>query len=337
VSADHSSILLFSDTHIGFDHSPTNKPSKNRRRGPDFFNNFKLIIDQALALQVDYVIHCGDVFEKQKVPAFLIDQTYEQFLRLANASIKLFIVPGNHERSVLPASLFLNHPNIYLFDTLRSFVFPGISFSGFPYFKGDIRSLFPTFKRQLEKQIRTNDFNMLCVHHAIDGAKAGYNFFEFKNRKDTLNINDLPGSFDLVLSGHIHKHQIMYAENGSKQSIPILYSGSTERTMFDEMNEVKGYHTFKIHGKSFEHQFHPINTRPMYRIDLKSKSFSSEKLVNFLAKQIAAFESDAIVQISSDDEAILYQLSTLKTNSFFTDTMNITISGFSALHKNKKH
>ncbi|SMD39119.1 DNA repair exonuclease SbcCD nuclease subunit [Reichenbachiella faecimaris] len=335
MTADNISILLFSDTHIGFDHPPTNKPTKNRRRGFDFFHNFKLVIDQAIALKVDYVIHCGDVFEKHNVPAFLVDQTYAQFLRLANDDIQVFIVPGNHERSVLPPSLFLNHPNIHLFDNPKTYTLPGLSISGFPYFKGDVRTLFPTLKNTFENNINKDDFNILCVHHAIDGVKAGFNFFEFKNRKDTLNIKDLPGSFDMILSGHIHKYQILQTQSKSGQTIPIVYSGSTERTMFDEINEIKGYHTLNIKDKSFDHQFHPIETRPMYSIDLKTESLTVDSLPGFLAERMKDFEKDAIVQIIAKSEDILFELSSLRTDGFFSSSMNVMISGFSTLYKRK--
>ncbi|MEP2025353.1 MAG: DNA repair exonuclease [Reichenbachiella sp.] len=335
MTAENISILLFSDTHIGFDHPSSNKPTKNRRRGFDFFENLKLVIDQAINQKVDYVIHCGDVFEKQKVPAFLVDQTYEQFLRLATAEIKLFIVPGNHEKSVLPSSIFLNHPNIHVFDHASTYNLPQLSISGFPYYKGDIRSLFPKYRNTLEKSIHKNDFNILCVHHAIDGVKAGINHFEFANRKDTLNIDDLPGKFDLILAGHIHKHQVMYAQSSENKRVPIIYSGSTERTMFDEINEVKGYHTFKISGKTFEHNFHKIETRPMYSIDLSTESLTADDLIIFLTDHMKSYEKDAIVQLISKDENLLYNLSNLRTKGFFPETMNISISGFSSLHKRK--
>lgn len=337
MAAENISILLFSDTHIGFDHPSNNKPGKAKRRGFDFFNNFKLVINKALELQVDYVIHCGDVFEKASVPSFLIDQTYAEFLRLVNTGIHLFIVPGNHERSALPSSLFLNHPNIHVFDTARTYSFPQISISGFPYFKGDIRSQFSKIRQQLESNLDVTNFNILCLHHAIDGVKAGYNFFEFRNRKDTLNINDLPGNFDLILSGHIHKHQTLVAPGSNGKNIPILFSGSTERTMFDEMHEVKGYHTFNISKKAHQHEFHPIQTRAMHQIDLRNESLETIQLKKFLAEKIIGLEPDAIVQIKSDQREILIELSKLKTVGFFPDSMNVTISGFSTLHRKEQN
>lgn len=333
--AGHIRVLLLSDTHIGFDHPTSDKPTKNRRRGFDFFENFQFIVDQALTLGVDYVIHCGDVFEKQNVPAFLVDKTYQQFLRIANAGIPLIIVPGNHERSVLPPSLFLNHPNIRIFDTPATFSFPGLSMSGFPYFKGDIRSLFPSIRKKLENKLDLSAFNILCVHHAIDGVKAGYQNFEFRNRPDTFNIKDLPGRFDLVLSGHIHKHQIMTAKNENNQDIPIIYCGSTERTMFDEIEEVKGYHLLTIKGKNFEHQFNPLRTRAMFQFDLREENLQADLVKSFLNKKIKSLPKDAIVQVRAEDESVLYELSRLKTRGFFVDTMNVTIAGFSSLYRRK--
>lgn len=336
MSAGNISILLFSDTHIGFDHPPTNKPGKNRRRGFDFFDNFRSVIDKALEFKVDYVIHCGDVFEKSTVPSFLVDQTYAEFLRLANAEIQVLIVPGNHERSELPPSLFLNHPNIHIFDVPRTYSFPNLSISGFPYFKGDIRRKFSSLRTNLESNLNLSDFNILCVHHAIDGVKAGHHFFEFKNRDDTLNMKHLPGDFDLVLSGHIHKHQILTASSKIGKNIPIIFSGSTERTMFDEIDEVKGFHTLKLFKKSFVHEFHPLQTRPMYQINLRNESLKPEHVDKILSAKMKTFEFNAIVQIKSDQEDLLYELSRLKTNGFFDNSMNITISGFSSLHRRKQ-
>lgn len=331
--ANKSRILLFSDTHIGFDHPSNNKPGKSRRRGFDFFDNFKKIIDQAIALSVDYVIHCGDVFEKATIPSFLVDQTYAEFLRLANAGIKLFIVPGNHEKSKLPPSIFLNHPNIHVFDTARTYSFPKLSISGFPFYKGDIRSRFPEIRSFLESNLNDNKFNILCVHHAIDGVKAGHQFFEFRNRKDTLNWKDLPGKFDLILSGHIHKHQILKTAQGT----PIIYSGSTERTMFDEIDEIKCYHTFNIKHKSFDHIGHPIPTRPMYQIDLRSSELGKQELSDLISKKIESFEPDGILQIKSDQEEVLHELSKIKTSGLFPQTMNVTLSGFSSIYRTKQN
>ena len=325
------SLLLLSDTHLGFDLPNSKRKSSVNKRGQDFISNFDFIIDKAIDLSVNYVVHCGDVFETQNVPPFLVDHAYQQFLRLANADIDVMIVPGNHERSVLPPSLFLNHPRVHVFDRSKTFSFPGISFSGFPYFKGNIRGEFNKIRLNLESNLNKSDFNILCVHHAIDGVKAGFQFFEFRNRPDTINIDHLPGDFDLILSGHIHKHQEMELKSKEGQSTKIIYSGSTEKTMLDEIDEIKGYHIFKISNTQYSHQFHPLNSRSMHVVDLRNTTLTTAELKRMLMNKIESIEHDSILFIKASQRETLYELSRLKTQRFFPSEMIINISGFSKL------
>ena len=54
-------ILLFADTHLGFDY-PIRPRIERRRRGLDFFNNYQTILDTAVTENVDVLLHGGDVF-----------------------------------------------------------------------------------------------------------------------------------------------------------------------------------------------------------------------------------------------------------------------------------
>jgi len=53
-------ILFLADTHLGFD-LPFRPRIQRRRRGPEFFANFKRALLPALQGRVDSVVHGGDL------------------------------------------------------------------------------------------------------------------------------------------------------------------------------------------------------------------------------------------------------------------------------------
>lgn len=328
-------LIFFSDTHIGYDH-PVRKKGNKRHRGPDFSKNFHLIIDSAIETKVDFLIHCGDVFERPKIHPALVDQTYQEFVRAANANIQVLIVPGNHERSALPTSIFLSHRNIHIFDHARNYRFDlhhqTLNFSGFPYIKVNARAKLPSILRLLEQDVGINHHNFLLVHHAIDGALAGVHNFEFRNRKDTLDISDLPGKYNYIFSGHIHKHQVLQAK-----ATPIIYTGATERTMYDQINETCGYVLFEIDQTgNTAWEFQPIPLRPMRQIRLNDQVFEMAELKKILKHQMKDYPADTIVQISAEAKETLFNLSKLSTNGHFLETMNVDITGFNHIHHAKR-
>ncbi len=67
------------------------------------------------------MVHGGDVFFRSKIPLSVIQKTYEPLFPLLERGIHMFIVPGNHERSRLPASPISHHKNFHLFDRPRSY------------------------------------------------------------------------------------------------------------------------------------------------------------------------------------------------------------------------
>ena len=88
-------ILFLADTHLGFDF-PFRPRVERRRRGPDFFKNFRKALEPAYSGEVDAVIHGGDLFFRSKVPAKLVDMAFEPLKEVADLGVKVYLVPGNH-------------------------------------------------------------------------------------------------------------------------------------------------------------------------------------------------------------------------------------------------
>ena len=108
-------ILFIADTHLGYD-LPSKPRIDRRRRGYDFFANYKLALQPALKQEVDLVVHGGDLFYRSKIPSGLVDKAFTPLVDIADKNIPVFIVPGNHERSKIPLHLSLIHEKIYIFE-----------------------------------------------------------------------------------------------------------------------------------------------------------------------------------------------------------------------------
>ena len=265
-------VVFFSDTHLGFD-LPVRRRAHDSRsgprrpiRGPDFFSNFHYVLDYARRTRADALIHGGDLFFRSKVHPSIVDRAYQGLLDVAEHGIPVLIVPGNHERSVLPESLFLGHRNIHVFDRPRSFDLSirneRLCVHGFPFLR-NVRAGFASALASCGAVHADPDaISLLCCHHAIDGAAVGPNGYVFRNADDVIDVHALPPGFAAILAGHIHRHQVLQA--GS----PIIYCGSTERTSFAEKDETKGFCEMLLDTDGLANvAFHHLPTRPMLDLD----------------------------------------------------------------------
>jgi len=312
-------ILLVSDTHLGFDDPPTPRVGR-RRRGPDFLRNFELALAPALRGEVDAVVHGGDLFYRSHIPAALVERAFRPIAQVAAAGVPVFIVPGNHERSHIPYPLFAVHRGVFIFDRPRTFTVAGVAWSGFPFAR-DVRARFRDLL-QATGHCRTGAAaRLLCIHHAVEGAKVGTPEFVFTNGPDVIRGRDLPAGFAAVLSGHIHRGQRLWRGlDGNPLPAPVFYPGSVERTSFVERCETKGYLILKIRpgddgGRVDGFEFFPLPARPMFRIAVDG--------LGELRQRLAALPPDAVVRVET-----MAQLTTALLREVAPPSMNIDLAGF---------
>jgi exonuclease SbcD len=292
-------ILFLADTHIGLDW-PVKPRIRRRRRGDDLYNNYLLALKPALKKQVDLVIHGGDLLNRSRLPQYIINRAFEPLLKIADQNIPVYVVPGNHEKSAFRLSLFEKHPSVFLFDHPRIFPFikngSKIYLCGLPFIRGNIRSQFPKLIATLFNQIDSQKPVLLCLHHPFDGAKVGPKNFTFFNRPDTINPKDIPFSVDAVLSGHIHRHQVLYFKDGDRQ-IPVIYPGSIERTSFVEQDEDKGYSIVEVCNTQIAHTFIKLPARPMYQINMDVRNYILSQFESKIDRIIREIPPDSILRI----------------------------------------
>src|SRR5690606_35456248 len=196
----------------------------------DFLANHAAALRPALNGEADIVVHGGDVFDRPRVHEALAWQALRPLVQIANAGVPVFIVPGNHERARIPHARFAMHPLIHIFDRPRTFAVDvrgqRIALSGFPFQRRDVRSRFSDLIEQSEWHRTDADVRMLCMHQCAEGATVGPADYTFTTADDVVRVRDVPDAFAAVLSGHIHRHQVLTADlRGRTLPAPVLYPG----------------------------------------------------------------------------------------------------------------
>jgi DNA repair exonuclease SbcCD nuclease subunit len=337
-------LLFLSDTHLGFD-LPSRPRVERRRRGPDFFKNFELALAPAYRGEVDAVVHGGDLFFRSKVPPRLVQMAFEPLMKLADAGTPVYLVPGNHERSAIPYRMLAAHPEVHIFDRPRTFLLAvrgmSLTLSGFPYVRNNIRRDFPKVLEQTGRHDVTADASVLCMHHCVEGAALimGTRLYTFRGSHDVIKLSDIPGDFSAVLSGHIHRFQVLTRDlSGRPIAVPVFYPGSIERTSFAEKDEPKGYLTLEIareavsgpqDGRLTSWQFHELPARPMKLLELKAEGMKGDALKQWIQTALAGLPADGVVKIRVHGRLLPEALDVLSAASLrllTPETMNLSIT-----------
>ncbi len=333
-------ILFLADTHLGFD-LPFKPRIQRRRRGPDFFKMFELALEPVYRGEVDVVVHGGDILYRSKVPPQLVQMAFEPLQKVAAKGIPVVVVPGNHERSAIPFRLWASHPNIHIFVRPKTFYLEvngsTLALAGFPYVRDNIRQNFRQVLEQTGWNKTPANAVVLCLHHIVEGAslQMGPRMYVFRNNPDVIRTRDLPTGFAAILSGHIHRFQVLTKDlQGNPIPTPVFYPGSTERTSFVEKDEPKGYLTLEIEpsteaaGGILRHwQFHELPARPMCQLEVQAAGLTAVQLESRIRRNLECLPRDSVVKIkihghlSSD---LLKLVSAKSLRSLAPATMNVT-------------
>lgn len=329
-------ILFLADTHLGFD-LPVRPRIERRRRGHDFLANYARALQRALAGEVDLVVHGGDVFNRSRPVPSLAYQAFEPLSRVADRGVPVFIVPGNHERGRLPHIRFAQHPGIHVFDEPRTFLVEvrgvSVALAGFPSERDAVRARFTQLLEATRSRDIAADVRLLCLHQCIEGSSVGPGNYTFTTAPDVIRCTDIPSGFDAVLSGHIHRHQVLTRDlRGRPLRAPVLYPGSIERTSIAEADEDKGFLLVEIvldNGQArVNWQFHSLPARPLVRCALDLDSCNDSELEARLRALLTDVAPDAVLTIRLDGTMTpraARLLSAANLRSLAPPTMNVEL------------
>jgi len=343
---NHIRILFLADTHLGLD-LPQRPRVERRRRGVDFFESFERALEPAFNGKVDLVVHGGDILFRSRVQAWLVSQAFEPLKRLADQNIPVYVIPGNHERSKIPFPLLAFHPHIHIFDLPRTFVFEKngmvCTLSGFPYERHSVRQNFEKLIEQTGWMQYKADIRILCMHHIVEGAQVGPHNFTFRSGRDVIPCRNIPLDFAAILSGHIHRYQILTTDlHGSKLPRPVIYPGSTDRTSFQERLEPKGYFLLEFvpssdsSGSLTRAQFCHIPTRPMFLKDMDTNGLDVESITLKLERLLAESDKDSIlrIRVRGSSSAAREVFTAQNLRRLAPPTMNVSLSFTDDIQKN---
>ncbi|TNF22934.1 MAG: metallophosphoesterase [Deltaproteobacteria bacterium] len=293
-------VLLLGDSHLGFDH-PRRPRVERRRRGPDFVRGLRLALAPALRGEVDLVVHGGDLFHRPNVPSEVVGLGARALLEVTDAGVPVALVPGNHERSRVLEPLLFRHPGLHVFDRPRTCTLGvaglTVALGGFPYARR-VGERFEALVGATGLLAHAADVRLLCVHQAFEGAVVGAHDWVFRPDRDVVAGQKLPPRVAAVLSGHIHRGQLLRRDlAGRPLPCPVAYPGSTERTSFTERFETKGYALLRFApgpdgGALTDARFVPLPTRPMHTVDVAPGTDADH-----LRDRLATLAPDAVVRV----------------------------------------
>lgn len=286
-------FLHFADTHLGFsDLSKVDPHTGVNRREQDFYDAWWRVIDAILVHRPDFVLHAGDLFQSPRPNNRAIAIALAGLKQLNEANIPFVVVAGNHSTPRIRAT-----GNI--FEALS--VLPNVHAA----YKGVYEKIIMpaangedycavhciphcSLSEELEKAYASVQWdeaarwNLLLTHGSwravgkLDTRMGEFNEQFLEDPEARLNL-----TFDYIALGHYHRYLAI--------SDHTFYSGSTERTSFNEAGYSSGYILGDLPARQWV--YHQISARPMLRlapIDCKNKTLDE------IMPEIAARGSDEL-------------------------------------------
>ncbi len=230
-------IAHLADTHLGY------RQYGLVEREEDFYDTFKIITEDIIEKNVDYVIHCGDLFEQPKPPIKALLTAQECFTKMIDNGIEIYVIAGNHDilqrrKTVLPQELYLND-KFHILSTKNNNVIlqEDIFLGGIPYLQKSYEEKTKEILEGIAEKSKGHKHKILMLHGATSKN------FEFNPE---FEMDTIPKGFDYYAMGHIHERIIEKDFHCGVLSFP----GSTEIKDRGEIKEYndngKGYNLLTI-------------------------------------------------------------------------------------------
>lgn len=226
---------------------------------------------------------------------------FEPLKQIADQGTPVYLVPGNHERSAIPHHHLAEYQGFHIFDRPQTFLLHKggftLAIAGFPFVRHGIRREFLHLLDQTGRRHVSADIQVLCIHQATDGATVGPAGYMFRDTPEVIKVSEIPADFAAVLSGHIHRFQILEFETDS----------------------LKG-------GRLRQWRFHELPTRPMIQLNLHSGDMDAAQLRSYLKSTIGELPQDGIVKLKIHGripQAAMAVLRAASLRALAPPTMNI--------------
>jgi len=247
-------ILHTADTHIGY------RQYHSDVRRQDFLDAFSSVIDDAIEMKMDAVVHAGDLFDSRNPTLEDILDTMNILSRLRIVDIPFLAIVGNHESK--------QHTQwLDLFQNMGI----AIRLGTVPYDIGSVavygidsvaKSKIPLFDYSIfdgagdgEQSRHECKYNLVVMHQLM-------NPFAFGEWDSEEVIQSLPFKVHAILLGDYHKY-----EKTKVGDTWVTYCGSTERNSAAE-RETRSYNIITLNDSGIDISRRNILTRDFEFIEV---------------------------------------------------------------------
>jgi DNA repair exonuclease SbcCD nuclease subunit len=227
-----TTLLHTGDTHVGYQqyHSP--------ERRADFRRAFEQVIDDAIAGDVDAVVHAGDLFHDRRPDLRALQTVLDLLSTLRDAEIPFYAIVGNHEarRQGQWLDLFARMGLATRLDRAGT-VLEDVTLYGLDH-------VGPARRANLAYDFDTPETDhAILVGHGLFSPFEGWDW----NLGDVIESSTV--DFDAVLLGDNHEPTLPDSDGttyrATVEDTPVTYSGSTERTGADQ-ESARGYNLVTV-------------------------------------------------------------------------------------------
>ena len=243
------------------------------------FKSFEYAIGFCIREKVDFILIAGDLFDSAYPPIEILKDTFNEFRKLKEAGIPVFIIAGSHDYSasgktfldVLEKSGFSK--NVSLFEEkegkliLLPTIYKNAAIYGYPGKKSEMEV------DELEKikiQESPGMFSILMLHTAIRDAVGTLPI-------KAVNHETLPKTNYLAL-GHLH---INYSKNN------VVYSGPIFPNNLSELEDLKAG-SFYIFDNGY------IKKEEIRLKGIVSKEIEIKDAFNATAEILSSFKNESL-------------------------------------------
>jgi DNA repair exonuclease SbcCD nuclease subunit len=218
-----------SDTHLGY------RQYGKVERERDFAAAFDNIVNKIIDLDVDFVIHSGDLFETPRPTTDALYVVQRAVKRLSDADIPVYAIAGNHDLSrranPIPPQILYRIGGLKLISPIKPYYRTDELFiGGVPYMPQSRSEVLKEKINTLSRKASACTNKIIILHQGIDKYIP----------QSELEIGDLPTNFNYYAMGHLHNY--INDEFGEGR---LVYPGSTEIWKSNELAD------YKKDGKGF--------------------------------------------------------------------------------------
>ncbi|GAB6862373.1 DNA double-strand break repair protein Mre11 [Haloplanus litoreus] len=279
-------VIHTGDTHVGYRqyHSP--------ERRQDFLDAFEAVVDDAVAADVDAVVHAGDLFHDRRPDLPDLLGVLSALRRLAAADVPFLAVVGNHEAT--RGSQWLD-----LFSDLGL----ATRLDDEPTVVGDTAF----YGLDHVPRSRRDELDYDFVPHDADAAVlVAHGLFTPFPHADWDTETVLSASnvdFDAMLLGDNH-----VPDRAQVDGTWVTYCGSTERASADE-RDARGYNLVEFGadaggGATVDIRRRSLDTRPFAFVDVELAPDEGVDRVREQVRQHDLADAVAVVSITGDGDPV---------------------------------